>query len=91
MLAVQRYWGNLSDQRPPCTLLCVPPVVVANSEKVGEAMAAPMTETELATLALLVLTYCKQRGLTEAEVRRLFNAQTVRLAFRTDERVTPNV
>jgi hypothetical protein len=41
-----------------------------------------MTEKELATLGLLVLTYCKQRGLTEAQVLSLFNATTVEFVFR---------
>ena len=48
-----------------------------------------MTETELATLGLLVLTYCKQRGLTEVQVLRLFNAATVEFVFRPADRSEP--
>jgi len=48
-----------------------------------------MTEKELATLGLLVLTYCKQRGLTEAQVLSLFNATTVEFVFRPADRSEP--
>jgi len=48
-----------------------------------------MTEKELATLGLLVLTYCKQRGLTEAQVLSLFTATTVEFVFRPADRSEP--